>query len=454
MKNWGELDRRHVWHPFTPMRLWLENEPLVIERGKGVYLYDTRGKRYIDGVSSLWCNIHGHNHEHINQAIRKQLDKIAHSTLLGLASPPSIELAQKLVNITPQSLTKVFYSDSGATANEIAIKIAFQYWRNRGEKGRNRFVALKNSYHGDTIGSVSVGGIRLFHQIFGPLAFEASFCDCPFPYRFTGTEDECRDHCLAQMGRVLERHAPEVTAIIMEPLVQGAAGLIVHPEGFLTGVRKLADEHGVLLILDEVAVGFGRTGTMFACEQEAVEPDIMCLAKGMTGGYLPLAATLTSDKVFEAFLGEPYIQTTFYHGHTYTGNALGCAAALASLELFEKEKALEKLPAKISLIDRYLREMAKMDFVGDARQKGMMAAVELVEDKGKKRSFYPTRRVGARLCQVIRDKGVILRPLGDVIVIMPPLAIGLEELEELLGVVKDSIDKDLRKIVQQLEAVC
>ncbi len=448
MENLSELDRQYVWHPFTPMKLWLDSEPVVIERGKGVYLYDTKGNRYIDGVSSLWCNIHGHCHEHINSAIRRQLDKIAHSTLLGLASPPSIELAQKLVSITPQGLTKVFYSDSGATATEIAIKMAFQYWLNRGEQGRTRFIALKQSYHGDTIGSVSVGGIRIFHQIFGPLVFESSFCKCPYPYRFEGTEQECREHCLKGMEEVLKENEGEIAAIIMEPLVQGAGGLIVHPEGFLTGVRKMADEYGVLLILDEVAVGFGRTGTMFACEQEQVEGDIMCLAKGLTGGYLPVAATLTNQKIFEAFLVEPYSHSTFYHGHTFTGNALGCAAALASLEVFEKEKTLEKLPAKMSLIDKYLREIRELDFVGDVRQKGMMAAVELVEDKGTKRSFEPGRRMGAKLCQVMRSKGVMLRSLGDVLVIMPPLAIEREQLEELLEVVKDSIDTELHNIIK------
>jgi len=343
MPDWSRLDKQYIWHPFTPMRGWLDSEPVVIERGEGVYLYDTRGNRYIDGVSSLWCNIHGHRHEHIDEAIRKQLDKIAHSTLLGLGSVASIDLAERLVSITPQTLTKVFYSDSGATATEIAIKMAFQYWMNKGEKGRTRFLALRNSYHGDTIGSVSVGGIRLFHQIFGPLVFEASFCDCPFPYRFAGTVEECKEHSLGRMEELLQEFEGQVAAIIMEPLVQGAAGLIMHRAGFLTGVKKLAERYGVLLILDEVAVGFGRTGTMWACEQESVDPDLMCLGKGLTGGYLPVAATLTSQEVFEAVLVEPYGMTTFYHGHTFTGNALGCAAAVACLEVFEKEETIAKL---------------------------------------------------------------------------------------------------------------
>jgi len=444
LQDW---DKEHLWHPFTPMRLWLDDEPLVIERGEGVNLYDTDGNRYIDGVSSLWCNIHGHCHPHINAAVCRQLDKIAHTTMLGLASESSAVLARKLVEVVPQGLTRVFYSDNGSTAVEIAIKMAFQYWRNLEIDGRDLFIAMKQSYHGDTIGSVSVGGISIFHQIFGPLTFAAKFCDNPAPYRFAGTADECREHCLVQMEGLLEEQAGKVAAIVVEPLVQGAAGLIVHPNGFLRGVKDLADKYDTLLIVDEVATGFGRTGTMFACEQEEVHPDIFCIAKGLTGGYLPLAATLTSEKVFEAFLKEPWIYTTLYHGHTYTGNPLGCAAAIASLEVFEREGTLEGLPDRISLIDKYLEKIAELDFVGDVRRCGMMVGIELVVDKAGKKGFDPTKRIGAKLCQLMRNKGVILRPLGDVIVIMPPLAIPIVALEELLGIVEQSIREDLSKIV-------
>ena len=447
MNNLGNLDKKFIWHPFTPMRFWLDNDPLVIERGEGVYLIDTKGNRYIDGVSSLWCNVHGHGHEHINQAIRNQLEKIAHSTLLGLASPPSIELAQKLVGIAPQGLTKVFYSDCGAAAVEIAIKMALQYWRNLGAKNKIRFVALKQSYHGDTIGSVSIGGISLFHQIFGPLTFKAIFTDSPHPYRFDGTAKECRDYCLMQMKKVLIEHRKEVAAIVVEPLVQGAAGLIVHPEGFLKGVEELARNNDVLLIVDEVATGFGKTGTMFACEQEKVQPDIMCVAKGLAGGYLPVAATLAGPRIFEAFLREPWVETTFYHGHTFTGNALGCAAAIASLEVFEKEKTLENLPPKIALIEKYLKEISELDFVGNCRSRGVMAGIELVENIKSKKNFDYNCRVGAHLCQAMRNRGVILRPLGDVIVIMPPLSISLPELQVLFELVQDGIQKDLPAVL-------
>jgi len=446
MHHLAEQDKQYVWHPFTPMRIWQEDEPLVIERGKGVYLYDIQGREYIDGVSSLWCNVHGHGHDHIDAAIRTQLTRIAHSTLLGLASGPSIELARRLIEIAPAGLEKVFYSDSGATAVEIALKIAFQYWQNQNQNQKERFIALRQSYHGDTIGAISVGGISTFHEIFGKLTFEVSFCDNPDPYRFTGTPEQCRRHCLNQMAELLGRYSQEVAAVIVEPLVQGASGIIVHPEGFLAGVRQLTREHNVLLIADEVATGFGRTGTMFACEQEEVAPDIMCLGKGITAGYLPLAATLVTGEIFSAFLAEPWPKTTFYHGHTYTGNALACAAGIASLEVFEQEKTLEALPEKMALISSYLEKIAQLDFVGHIRQKGMMAGIELVADKESKKEFDPMRRIGAKLCQLMRDKGVILRPLGNVIVIMPPLAIGIEQLGQLLQVVAESIENDFQKL--------
>jgi len=445
-EKYQKMDQTCLWHPFTPMRFWLESEPLIIDRGEGVYLIDTEGNKYIDGVSSLWCNVHGHRHPHIDGAIRKQLDKIAHSTMLGLGSTVSIELAEKLLGIVPEGLTRIFYSDSGATSVEIAIKMAFQYWRNLGQK-RDLFISLKESYHGDTMGSVSIGGIETFHKIFGPLSFGCLFSESPHPYRFSGTAEECRDHALGEIRGILEANSGSVAAIVIEPVVQGAAGVIVHPGGFLTGVRKLADEFGVLLIADEVATGFGRTGTMFACEQEGVKPDIFCIAKGLTGGYLPLAATAASEKVFEAFLRVPWMHTTFYHGHTYTGNCLGCAAAIANLEVFEKDKTLAGLPAKISLIDKYLQKFREMEYVGDVRQKGMMAGIELVADKAAKRNFETHLRTGAGFCQRVRRKGLIIRPLGDVIVLMPPLSIPAGVLKEMLEIVGEEIG-DLKSVLK------
>ena len=345
----AQLDRDHLWHPFTQQRGWCEEEPLMIERAEGSQLIDDTGRRYLDGVSSLWCNVHGHRHPGIDAAVRDQLDRVAHSTMLGLSHPGAAELAARLVEIAPPGLSRVFYSDSGSTATEIALKMAFQYQQQRGGQHARRtsFVHLRDAYHGDTIGSVSVGGIDLFHATYRPLLFDAHAAE---------------PGDAADLERVLALHEEEIAAVIVEPLVQGAAGMLTHPPGYLRAVRELCDRFGVLLICDEVATGFGRTGTMFACEQEGVAPDLLCLGKGLTGGYLPLAATLTTERVYEGFLGGPEEGRTFFHGHTYTGNPLACAAALASLDVFERERTLERLQPKIRLL-RELLEPGR----GDAR---------------------------------------------------------------------------------------
>lgn len=443
-----ELDKRNLWHPFTPMAEWLASEPVVIESGEGFTLLDTEGNRYIDGVSSLWCNVHGHRVKHIDNAIRGQLDKIAHSTLLGLGQTASIELAEKLVQLTPPGLDKVFYSDSGATAVEIAIKIAYQYWQNVGRHSRTKFIALKQAYHGDTVGSVSVGGMDLFHGIFKSLLFETFYVPSPHPYRFEGTAEECAGYSLSQMEAILKDHADSVAGIVVEPLVQGAAGILVHPAGFLKSVEKLARQYEVLLIVDEVATGFGRTGKMFACEHENVRPDLMCMAKGITAGYLPLAATLTTQAIFDAFAAAGDIHKTFYHGHTYTGNALGCAAAIASLELFEENRILEALPEKIQLISEYFKRFRNLPFVGDARQCGMIGGIELVADKESKQPFPYQRKIGAKVCAAMRPKGAMMRPLGDVIVLMPAIAMDIETLKNLLDVIESTLINDLPEIVK------
>jgi len=436
-----KTDKECVWHPFTQMSGWVDSEPVIIDSADGFYLIDSEGKRYIDGFSSLWCNVHGHRVEKIDEAIRTQIDKVSHSTLLGLAQIRSVELAERLVEITPAGLDKVFYSDSGATSVEVAIKMAYQYWDNIGQPGRNKFIALGDAYHGDTVGSVSVGGIGLFHRIFKSLLFDGMFVDSPHPYRFDGSAQQCCEHSLEQMESLLKDSAGQIAAIIVEPLVQGAAGIIVHPEGFLKGVAALAKKYDVLLIVDEVATGFGRTGKMFACEHENVEPDFLCMAKGITGGYLPLAATITTQKVYDAFLGDAAEHKTFYHGHTYTGNALACAAAIASLDLFAENKIIESLGEKIAMIDKYFSEIAELPYVGDVRHKGLMCGIEIVKDKKTKESFPYEKTIGAKLCRKMWDKGVMIRPLSDVIVVMPPPAMGLGLLEEMLGVVRDTIQE-------------
>jgi adenosylmethionine-8-amino-7-oxononanoate aminotransferase len=390
---------------------------VVIEAAEGTDLIDADGRRYIDGVASLWCNVHGHRHPHIDAAVRRQLDRVAHSTMLGLTHPGAAELAERLVSLTPPGLARVFYSESGSTAVEIALKMAFQYWRQAGEPGRMSFVALEGAYHGDTIGSVAVGGIDLFHGAFGPLLFKA---------RRVAPGDERR------LERVLDLHGHETAAVIVEPLVQGAAGIRVQPPGFLRRVRELCDAAGVLLICDEVATGFGRTGTMFACEQERVSPDLLCLGKGLTGGYLPLAATLASERVYEGFLGAPEELRTFFHGHTFTGNPLACAAAIANLELFEREATLLRLQPKVRLLGELLEAVATMPEVAEVRGRGLMAGIDLGERD-------PALGLGRRVTVEARRRGAIVRPLGDVIVLMPPLAISKADLRRLVEIVAASI---------------
>jgi adenosylmethionine-8-amino-7-oxononanoate aminotransferase len=435
------LDRQHIWHPFTPMKLWMESDPLVITAAEGMHLIDSDGNRYLDGVSSLWCNVHGHRVPEIDQAIRDQLDRVAHTTMLGLASEPAIRLADRLMRIVPRSLKKVFYSDAGATATEIAFKLAVQYWHNIGRPEKTEFVGFAEAYHGDTVGAMSVGRTTAFHKPYFPLLFRVHFAPTPFVYRSETPDDPeaVTRRCLDALETILRLHGGRIAAICIEPIVQGAAGMIVHPAGFLREVRRLADEYDVLLICDEVAVGFGRTGRMFACEHEGAEPDLMCVAKGITGGYLPLAATLATQRIFDAFLAEPWEGSTFYHGHTYTGNPLACAAALASLELFERNRLVEQVAAKSVALGGMLERLNALQHVGDVRQKGMMVGIELVEDKRTRRPFDPRRRVGAEVCARVRRHGVILRPLGDVVVIMPPLAMPIEDLRVIVEAVAEEV---------------
>jgi adenosylmethionine-8-amino-7-oxononanoate aminotransferase len=414
-----QLDHDHLWHPFTQQQGWVEEEPLVIERAQGSYVYDAAGRAYIDGTSSLWCNVHGHRHPLIDRALGEQLGRVAHSTMLGLSHPGAAELASRLVGIAPPGLSRVFYSDSGSTAAEIALKMAFQYQRQRGGASARRtsFVKLRHAYHGDTIGSVSVGGIDLFHAAYAPLLFETH----------TAEPGDAAD-----LERILRAHGEEVAAVILEPLVQGAAGILTHPPGYLRAVRRLCDEHGVLLICDEVATGFGRTGTMFACEGEAVAPDLLCLAKGITGGYLPLAATLTTESVYDGFLGAPEEQRTFFHGHTYTGNPLACAAALANLDVFESERTIERLQPKIRLLWERLAAVEAMPEVAEVRGRGFMVGIDLGE-------HHPSLRLGHQVVLEARMRGAIVRPLGDVIVLMPPLSISKADLQRLVEIVTESI---------------
>src|SRR4051794_39330234 len=412
----AELDRQVLWHPFTQQQGWTQDEEvLVVERADGCTLYDIDGNAYLDGVSSLWCNVHGHRHPELDAAIRRQLSHVAHTTMLGLSHPPAIELAARLVDLAPAGLSRVFYSDNGSTACEVALKMAYQWWAQRGERGRTRFVCLEMSYHGDTLGSVLVGGIPLFHEQYAPLLFETVAVPA-------GDE--------AALAAVLD---DTVAAVIVEPLVQGAAGMMVHPPGWLRALRSLTRERGVPMIVDEVATGFGRTGTMFACEQEGVEPDLLCLAKGLTGGYLPLAATLTTEAIYEGFLGAFDEFRTFFHGHTYTGNPLACATGIATLDVFVRERTLERLQPKIALLaDLLAAHVEPLGAVGEVRRCGFMTGIELA-------GFPLETRMGHQVVLAARERGVIIRPLGDVVVLMPPLAITEAELRRLVAVTAEAI---------------
>ena len=438
----AEKDKRYLWHPFTQMQDWERDEPLIIERAEGNTLIDVEGRRYLDGVSSLWVTVHGHRRRELDEAVRTQLDLVAHSTLLGLANVPAIELAEKLVAVAPPGLAKVFYSDSGSTAVEVALKMAFQYWRHRGRPEKRRFVALAEAYHGDTLGAVSVGGIDLFHERFRPLLFDVLRVPSPYWYRCEEAPDpvSCRDLCLRKLERVLEEHAHELAAFVIEPLVQGAAGMITQPHGYLAEAAALCRAHDVLLVCDEVATGFGRTGSLFACTQENVTPDLLCLAKGLTGGYLPLAATLASEAIYREFLGNYSDFKTFFHGHTYTGNPLACAAALASLEIFEKEGVLERVAQQAEILGAELdAQIAPLEHVGQVRRRGLMVGIELVLDRATRAPYPAEDPVGARVCRAARRYGVLLRPLGPVIVLMPPLSIEREEIRVLVDATRRAI---------------
>src|SRR4051795_662636 len=419
MEKAAQLDQDHLWHPFTQQRDWVAEEPLMIESAEGTELIDTEGRRYLDGTSSLWCNVHGHRHPAIDEAVREQLDRVAHSTMLGLSHPAAAELAGRLIGIAPHGLNRVFYSDSGSTAVEVALKMAFQYWQHRGGQHvrKTSFVCLDQAYHGDTIGSVSVGGMPLFHSTFGPLLFDAH---------------RAKPGDIDHIARLLAMREEEVAAVVMEPLVQGAAGMLTHPPGYLRAVRSLCDRHGALLICDEVATGFGRTGTMFACEQEGVSPDLLCIAKGLTGGYMPLAVTFATERIYEGFLGRHEEFRTFFHGHTYTGNPLACAAAIATLKLFEQERTLELMQEKIALLGELLEPVAAMPGVAEVRRRGFMTGIELA-------GFPVEVRAGHQVTLAARRRGAIIRPLGDVVVLMPPLAITTRELRRLVTIVGDSI---------------
>lgn len=438
------LDRAHVWHPFTQMREWEAESPVVIVEGEGATVRDTVGRSYLDGVSSLWVNLHGHRHPSIDQAIIRQLGKIAHSTLLGCSSPPAILLAERLVAHAPTGLVKVFYSDDGSTAVEVALKMALQYWQQTTptQPRKTKILAFGLAYHGDTVGAVSVGGIDVFHARFAPYLFPTLKVPPPYCYRchLGLSYPSCQTACLGDVEEALKHHHDEIAALIVEPLIQAASGMITAPPGYLKRLRQLCTQYNILMIVDEVATGFGRTGTMFACQQEGVVPDLMTVAKGLTAGYLPLAATLTTKAVYDAFLGHYTEFRSFFHGHSYTGNALACAAALANLDVFVHERVLVGLAAKIDHLRSALTILTDHPRVGEIRQCGLMVGIELVQDRPTKTRFPVASRVGWTVSREARRLGLLTRPLGDVLVLVPPLAASPDEVSRMVRILHDAIE--------------
>ncbi len=427
---WIAADRAHSWHPFTPMRAWCapENEPLVIVSGDGAVLRDSRGREYLDGNSSIWTNLHGHNHPKINAAITRQLGAFAHSSFLGLTHPLAIELATALVALFPAgTLTRVFYSDDGSTAVEAALRMATQFWQLTGEPRRRRFVAFDRAYHGDTLGAARLGGIPMFHQ------------------RLDAAGEVLRVAGMAELEALAPGEIESLAAVVIESLIQGAAGMRLWPEGTLRALRVWCDRAGVLLIADEVMTGFGRTGTMFACEREQILPDLLCLAKGLTGGYLPLAATLATEQIFSAFLGEVEERKTFFYGHSYTGSALGCAAALANLAIFAEEDVLARLQPKIGHLAAVLAtQLAPLPHVGEIRQLGFIAGIDLVADKATGAAFPWAAQTGARVCAAARGHGLLTRPIGDTLVLMPPYCVSEAQVESMVAALRLSIQEVLQ----------
>jgi adenosylmethionine-8-amino-7-oxononanoate transaminase len=435
----ARLDQAHIWHPFTQMQEYAATDPVIVARGDGVKLIDVHGRAYYDGVGSMWLNVHGHRVPEIDAAIVDQLGRIAHSTLLGQANVPSIQVAAELVKLVPPGLTRVFYSDSGSEAVEIALKMAYQYWRHVGEPQRKRFIAMTGAYHGDTIGAVSAGGIETFHGAFRDLLFPTFRAPYPYPYRFAGTPEQCRDHCLEELARLLREHGHEVCGLLLEPLIAGAAGMYVMPPGYLREAARLCREHGVLLLADEVATGLGRTGRWYACDHEGVQPDLLMTAKGLTGGYLPLAATLATDRIYNAFLGSFAELKTFFHGHSYTGNQLACAAAIANLALMQQRDTVGHVARMGARVAAAMAEWRALPHVGEVRGHGLMWGCELVRDQATREPYAWAEKMGYRVSARCRELGMLVRPLGNVLVFMPPLATPWPDLEAMLAIYRQAI---------------
>lgn len=439
---WERWDRQHVWHAFTQMR---DYAGIIVDHAKGCWVTDIHGNQYLDASGAIWCITHGYRHPEIDHAVRKQLERVAHVTSLGMSNPTTIQLARELVEITPQGLEHVFFSSDGSSAVEVALKLAFQFWQqvDESQSPRTKYVAIGNAYHGDTLGSVSVGGVARFHAMFHPLLFDVLRGPCPDTFRPSARGgDLCSDY-LEQYEQLFASHKGEIAAVVIEPLIQCAAGIVCHPTGFLKGIASLARQHDILLIADEIAVGFGKTGKMFACEHESVSPDFLCLGKGLTGGYMPMAATLTTGRVWQAFLGEYAESKSFFHGHTFSGNPLAAAAALASLRIFRNESTLQNVVERGEQLRNGLRSLEQHPNVGDMRGLGLILGIELVADKATKQGFAWSDRLGQQVAEACLRRNVWIRPIGNVLIAMPPLSIDAAEIDVLAKTIEESIEEVL-----------
>ena len=441
--EWIEKDLKYVWHPDTQMKQYEgENyKPTLIERGEGIYVYDTDGNKYIDAVSSWWVNTLGHSVKRLNNVLTEQANKIEHILLADFTHKPAIELAERLVKLAGAPFSKVFYSDDGSTANEVAIKMAYQYWYQKGKPEKKYFVSMTDSYHGDTLGTVSVGGIDIYKEIFNPLVFETLKVCTPYCYRCPKNceQNNCSLECFKDVKELFEKRHNEIAAIIVEPLVQGAAGMRVYPVQYLKKLRTLCDKYDILLIDDEVAMAFGRTGKYFAFEHAQIKPDIFCVAKGITAGYVPLAATITTDKIYNAFYDDFSKLKTFYHGHSFTGNPIACAIANETLKIMEEENIIEKLKDKSEFLKTSMQKFKELKHVGDIRHIGMVGAIELVQNKETKEPYQFTERIGHKVFLEAMKRGAILRPIGNIIYFLPPLIITKEEIGILTQIAYNSI---------------
>ncbi|WP_078382047.1 adenosylmethionine--8-amino-7-oxononanoate transaminase [Sutcliffiella halmapala] len=444
ISNLQRRDLNHVWHPCSQMKDYEDFPPIVIKSGKGIYLYDENGKQYLDAVSSWWVNLFGHANERISTALANQAFQLEHVIFANFTHEPAVLLAEKLAKITPDGLTKVFFADNGSSAIEVALKMSFQYHMQKNKPNKKRFLALTDAYHGETLGALSVGGVDLYNEVYQPLLLDTIRAQGPDCYRcpYNESPDSCRTPCISSVEEKLKVHQAELAAIIIEPLIQAAAGMKMYPPTYLKKLKELCLRYDVHLIADEVAVGFGRTGTMFACEQADITPDFMCLAKGLTGGYLPLSAVLTTEDVYDAFYDDYESMKAFLHSHSYTGNPLACRVALEVLQIFEDDNYLDEIQEK----GAYMNELASKVFnhqpyLGEYRQTGMVGAIELVKDKVTKESFPSEERIGYKIYQIALEKGLLLRPLGNVLYFMPPYVITKEEINKMISITNEAVQQ-------------